>query len=88
MIFSISGIQSITKLMSLSLCAKMSGESWYAFNRLGLNQLVCCTWSADRRVNHLTITRVMEKPCILSIECVKAMIMDVWAEEMSDDRRG
>jgi hypothetical protein len=46
----------------------MSGESRYAFNRLGLNQLVCYTWTKDKRVTHLTITRVMEKPCPLSTD--------------------
>jgi hypothetical protein len=46
----------------------MSGESRYAFNRLGLNQLVCYTCTKDKRVTHLTITKVMEKPCPLSTD--------------------
>jgi hypothetical protein len=74
------------QVISLPLCRKATGESWYAFNRLGLNQLMSQAWGVgvpNGSMLHCTITRVMEKPTLLSIEVVKHVISDIWGPSLA-----
>ena len=70
-----------SKVMSVPLMKKMMGEAWYARNRCGINTMVAVAWGAgvqQKRLIHVTLTRVAEKPCLLSIEVTKSVIKDVF----------
>ena len=65
-----------SKVMSVPLMKKMMGEAWYARNRCGINTMVAVAWGAgvqQKRLLHVTLTRVAEKPCLLSVEVTKSM---------------
>ena len=63
----------------------MVGQSWYARNRLGVNQLCSICWGSPlaHKTSHVLITRVMKKCALLSVECVKHMICTVFGSALA-----
>jgi hypothetical protein len=53
---------------------------WYANNRLGFNSAVCHCWGGGlpKPINLIVLTRVMEKPGLLSACILEAVVEKVW----------
>ena len=82
------------KVKSLPMGPKEVSGSWYAHIRLGFNTLIYCCWwgcgingckeeGAVQKLNHITLTRVMEKLALLSCDLVHRMIKDVFADSLA-----
>ena len=83
------------KVGSLPLTRVQIGENWYAINRLGYNRLVSQCWGVGienpecegvARLNHITLTRVMEKPSLLSICCLREVVRQVWGDQITNGK--
>ena len=76
---------SFLKVISAPLTRFATGATWYAGNRLGVNELVGRAWGIGypHACDIIAITRVMEKPVLLSIELLKQMVSELWSAEIA-----
>ena len=77
---------SFRQVDSLPLAPTETGQMWYAVNRLGFNCLVCHCWGYGLNVPHnvLFLTRVMEKPGLLSATLLMDLLDRVWGQPLKD----
>ncbi len=85
-------------MLSLPLSRVEVAQQWCAPKRLGVNQLITACWGVDindeavadpnhiGRLTHVLCTRVMEKPALLSIECLKMVVNDVFGAAIAARR--
>ena len=90
------GRESDQKVMSVPLGPVEIASQWYAHNRLGVTTLISQTWGCGIdgpsppgepcRVSHITLSRVIEKPALLSTILVKGVIEDVFGPALRAGR--